>query len=156
MPLRQLCARKSRRPSLKSQKELSPLEGAAGFYQGYSISREGVKCVKANMAGALFTTEEEVNPGDYCQIIICYYKRTSIFELDIAISREKNVYDYIRNNKTFIKCEDSHLANFLLRKLKNIFGGRRGSCAKDSKALWRRPDSRSSRLQISSDLEKYK
>jgi hypothetical protein len=45
-----------------------------------------------------------------------------------------NVYDYIRNNKIYIKCEDSHLAEFLSGKLKNISGGeKRKLCLKIAK-----------------------
>jgi hypothetical protein len=85
-------------------------------------SSNSVKCIKGNIAGSTsrYSLTEKVNLGDYHLIIIYYYERSSVFELNIAIPQETNVYKYICNNKIHIKCEDSHLTEFLLRKLKNV------------------------------------
>jgi len=53
-----------------------------------------------------------------------YYHRPSVHELDVAVSREKNIYGYVCDNKLHIKYEGGCFAECLREKLEIISTGK--------------------------------
>jgi len=47
----------------------------------------------------------QIDPHSHRLIVIYYYQRSSLHQLDVAVPREKDVYGYGRDNKLYIKYE---------------------------------------------------
>jgi len=67
----------------------------------------------------------KINASDRHLIMIYYYKRSSVYELDVAVPREKDIYSYSCDDKLHITYEGGCLAEFLKGKLENISEGER-------------------------------
>lgn len=52
--------------------------------------------------------------------MIYYYKRSSVYELDVAVSKEKDIYAYAWGDKLHAKYEGGYLAEFLKEKLQSV------------------------------------
>ena len=61
----------------------------------------------------------QINPGDHHLIAIYYYDRSSVYELDVPVPKEKDINAYA-DDKLHVKYEGGCFADFLKEKLQNV------------------------------------
>jgi hypothetical protein len=77
----------------------------------------------------LVTHREKADPNDYHLIIIYYFTRSSVYELNVAIPMQKRVVVFVTENIN-IQCQGDSLDKFLAAKFDGLSAEERKICSK--------------------------